>query len=82
MNACVSGKVVAGRALALEEVHRVEPQAVHTKIEPEAHDVEHGVLHTRVVEIQIRLVAEEAVPVERTGLGVPGPVAGLGVMKD
>ena len=36
----------------------------------------------RVVEIQVRLVAEEAMPVVRLGLRVPGPVGTLGVAED
>jgi hypothetical protein len=39
-------------------------------------------LHLEVVEVEVRLVAEEAVPVIRTGLIVPSPVRLLGIDKD
>ena len=52
------------RAFALDQVgHRVEPQAVDAAIEPEPHGLEHRLEHARVVEVEIRLVVEEAVPV-------------------
>ena len=36
----------------------------------------------RIVEIEVRLVREEAVPVERAGFRIPGPVRFLGVGED
>ena len=56
-------QVRARGALALDEIrHRVEPQAVDAVIEPEPHDLDHGPAHARVVEVQIGLMVEEAVP--------------------
>ena len=44
--------------------------------------VEHRLQHVRVVEVQVGLVAEEAVPVVGLRDRVPGPVGGLGVGED
>ena len=77
------GQVLVVGALALDQVgHRVEPQPVDAEVEPETHDLEHFLQHGRVVEVQVRLVRVEAVPVIRPGHRVPGPVAGLGVEED
>ena len=57
-------KVLAVGAVALEEVgHGVETEAVEPDVEPEAHDVEHHVLHLGVAVVEIGLMAEEAMPV-------------------
>ena len=76
-------EVLAGRAFALDQVrHRVEPHAVDAAIEPEAHDSDHRLEHRRVVEVQIGLVVEEAMPVVGAGGLVPRPVRLLGVGED
>ena len=60
------GQVLAVGALALEQVgHGVEPEAVEPEVEPEAQDLEHRLLDLGVVEVEVGLVAEEAVPVVR-----------------
>ena len=77
------GQVLADRALAFDQVgHGVEPQAVDAAVEPEPHDPDDRVEHRRVVEVQIRLVMEEAMPVVGLGGVVPAPVRGLGVGED
>src|SRR5262249_15603594 len=77
------GKVLAARSLALAEIgNRVEPEPVDAEIEPEMHRVEDRAHDMRTVEIQIRLVREEAVPIELAGDGIPGPVRLLGIGKD
>ena len=76
-------QVRAGRAVALDQVrHGIEPHAVDALVEPEAHHARHGFAHRRVVEIQIRLMREEAVPVVLTGHRIPRPVRSLGVAED
>ena len=76
-------QVLAVRPLLLVEVrHRVEPEAVEPEIEPEAQHLEHLVLHRRVLVVQVRLVAEEAVPVVLAAHGVVRPVRDLGVDED
>jgi hypothetical protein len=42
-------------------VERVEPEAVHPAIQPEPHDIEQGVLHRGVVDVELRLFLEELV---------------------
>ena len=76
-------QVLADRAFALDQVgHGVEAQAVDAAIEPEPHDPDHGVEDRRVVEIEIGLVVEEAMPVIGLGGVVPRPVRLLGVGED
>ena len=68
---------------ALHEVgDGVETQPVDAHVEPVAHHVEHRLEHLRIVEVEVGLVRVEAVPVERLGLFVPGPVRLLGVEED
>ena len=67
-------EVLADRPLALEEVRdRVTPEAVEPPVQPEAHGVQHLRLHGRVVVVEVRLVAEEPVPVGRPP--PPGPTS-------
>ena len=76
-------EVLAARPLALEEVgDGVAPEPVEALVEPEAHGVQHGRLDRRVVVVQIRLVAEEPVPVVRLRVRVPRPVGLLRVHED
>ncbi len=77
------GQVLAARALSLDEVgDRVEAEAVHPQLGPEAHHPDDLLEHPRVLEVEVRLVREEAVPVERARDRVPGPVGALGVRED
>ena len=77
------GQVLAVGALALVEVgHGVEPHAVDAHVEPEVHHLEHRLAHRRLVEVQVRLVGVEAVPVVGAGHRVPGPVRGFEVLED
>ena len=82
-NSWVCGQVLAVGALLLEEVgHGVEPEAVDAEVHPEPHDVEHRLLHGRVLEVEVGLVAEEPVPEELPPHRVEGPVGDLGVDED
>ena len=77
------GQVLAAGALALVEVRDgVQAQAVDAGLEPVVDDVEQGLGHARLVEVEVRLVAVEAVPEVGPGHGVPGPVGGLEVPED
>ena len=77
------GQVLAVGALALVEVRDgVEAEAVEPEVQPEAQDLEHRLLDLGVVEVEVGLVGEEAVPEVGAGLLVPGPVGGLGVGED
>ena len=76
-------KVLVRRAFALAQVRNcVEAEPVHAHVEPEAHGAEYRLQHLRVREVEIGLVAEEAVPVVALRELVPGPVRGLGVGED
>ena len=69
------GKVLTRRPFPLDEIrHGVHAKAVHAEIAPELHDLPHLFADSRIIEVQIGLVAEEAVPVILLGNGVPGPV--------
>ena len=66
------GEVLAVGAFALVEVgNRIEPQAVHAEAEPEVEEAEDGLAHVGRVEVQVRLVGVEAMPV--VGLGHADP---------
>ena len=70
-------------ALALAQIrHGIEPEPVDAGVEPAFHHLLDRADHARIVEIQVRLVREEAVPVIGAGLVVPGPVRLLGVGED
>ena len=76
-------EVLAVGALLLEQVgHGVEPEAVDAEVEPEPQDVEHRLLHGRVLVVEVGLVAEEPVPVVLLADRVEGPVGRLGVDED
>ncbi len=77
------GKVFVGRSVALAEIGNcVQAEAVDAGVEPALHDLANGADDARIVEVEIRLVREEAMPVIGLGFGVPGPVRFLGVGED
>ena len=76
-------QVLVAGAFALAEIgHGVEPEPVDAGIEPALHHLQHRPDHARIVEIEVRLVRKEAVPVIGAGFLVPGPVRLLGVGED
>jgi hypothetical protein len=76
-------QVLAARPVLLVKIrHGVEPQPVQAEVEPVVDDREHLLPDCRVVEVQVRLVAEEAVPVIGARDGIPRPVGRLGVGED
>ena len=78
-----AGQVLAVGALLLEQVgHCVQAEPVDAQVEPEPHHVDHRVADGRVLEVQIRLVREEAVPEVLLADRVEGPVGRLGVDED
>ena len=79
----MSPGVLAVRAFSLEEVgHGVTAESVQPQAEPEADDVQHLLLYSRVVVIEVGLVAEEAVPEILAGNGIKGPVRDFGIDED
>ena len=70
------GKILVVGSVALAQVwDRVEPEAVDPEVEPVPHDLDHRHEHARIVEVEVRLMREEAVP-------VIGPAAGSQVQFD
>ena len=77
------GQVLVVGALALHQVrHGIEPQPVDAEFQPVAQDGEHLLHHPRVVEVEVRLVRIEAVPVIRAGLVVESPVRAQRIDED
>ena len=77
------GQVLAVGARPLVQVgHGVEPEAVDPHVEPEPKGIEHRLVYRRVVVVEVRLVAVEAVPEVLLAHRVPGPVRRLGVDED
>ena len=60
----------------------VEAEAVEPEVEPETEDLEHRLLDLGALVVQIRLVAEEAVPVVLAANRIVRPVRGLRVDED
>ena len=77
------GEALAGGAVALDEVgNGIETEGIDAEVEPEAHGFEDFFEDGGVVEVEVGLVVEEAVPVERLRGVIPGPVGFFGVGKD
>ena len=55
------------------EIHRVEPEPVHVAVEPEFHDGKRPVLNFGIVEVEIRLLAQEIVEIELLPSRLPLP---------
>ena len=73
-------QILVVRALALDQIRDgVEAEPVDPHVEPETHDPQHRIHDFRIVEIQIGLVAEEAMPEIRLGDRIPGPVRAFGI---
>ncbi len=76
-------QVLAVGAFFFEQIRDgVQPEAVDAELEPEPQRADHRVLDGRVLEVQVGLVAEEAVPVVLAAHRVEGPVRLLGVDED
>ena len=70
---CAARRVAAQFAVVEVEVDDVEPVAVDAEVEPEAHRIQHRVLHRRVVEVQVGLAGQEVVQVVLAAPRVPLP---------
>jgi hypothetical protein len=76
-------QVLVIRAFAHAQIrHRVEPQRVDAEIEPELHDVDHGIDDGGVVVVEIGLVRKKPVPVVLAGDRIVRPVRFLRVGED
>jgi trehalose synthase len=77
------GDVFAGGPVAFDQVgNGVEAQAIDSHVHPEAHGVEYLFHDAGVIEVEIGLMGEEAMPVVLVSGVVPGPVRFFGVGKD
>ena len=77
------GEALAGGAVALDEVgDGVETEGIDAEVEPEAHGFEDFFEDGGVVEVEVGLVMEEAMPVEGFRGVVPGPVGFFCVGED
>ena len=77
------GEVFVVGALAFAQIrYGVQAQPVDAGVEPELYCLEDGVDDARVVEVQVRLVREETVPIVGLCLAIPGPVRDFRVRED
>ena len=67
------GRVVLQRRVVEVVVHRIQPKAIHTQLQPETHVGQQRVLHLPVVKVQVRLAGQEIVQVILHPPGVPAP---------
>src|SRR4029077_19992231 len=76
-------QIFAVRPLALVKIrHGIEPQTIDADPEPEIADFLDSSVHGRIVEVEIRLMRIEPVPVIRLRYRVPRPVRRLEVLKN
>jgi hypothetical protein len=77
------GQMLPGRPVPLVQVrHGIEAEAVEAEIQPEAHQIDHGVRHFGVLVVEVGLVVEETVPVVLLARVVPSPVGPLHIGED
>ena len=70
-------------SIALVEIgDGVETKPVDPDGQPEVERIEDCLVDRRVLEVEVWLVGEEAMPVVGVGHRIPGPVRGLGVLED
>ena len=76
-------QIFVNRAFSFAQIwHRVEAERIDPAVEPEGHHLQHGLEHSRVVVVQIRLMREEAVPVVLASHRVERPVRHLCIRED
>ena len=74
------GQVFVARPFALAQVgNRIQAEPVDADVEPELHRLENRLQDARIVEVEIGLMAEEAMPVMRLRDFVPCPIRLFGV---
>src|SRR6516225_2998342 len=75
-------KVFATGSVALNKVrNRVHPQPIDAHIQPVAHHLQDFLDHSGIIEVQIGLVREKAVPKILLGYRIPRPIGSLRVRK-
>ena len=77
------GQILAIGPFAFVQIrHRVQPESVDAEIEPEVDHFQNRLAHLRIVEIQIRLMRVETVPIVGFCDRIPGPVGCLEILED
>jgi len=67
------GGIVPELRVVHREIDGVEAEAVDAAVEPEAGDIEQGVLDLDIVQVQLGLLRQEIVQIVLAAAGVPGP---------
>ena len=67
------GRIIGERRIMHREVDRIEPEPVHTAIEPEPCGIEQFLLHRRMVAVELRLFLQEIVEVILLAARIPRP---------
>ncbi len=76
-------QVLAGRPFALEQIRNcVQAECVDTDVHPEIESLEKRLMDGRILEIEIGLMREEAMPVIGLGDRIPSPVRRLEILED
>ena len=76
-------EILTVRSIAFEKVrHRIEPEPVDSHIAPEIKHFEHRPPYLGILEVEIRLMRIEAVPVVILCDRVPRPVRGFKILED
>ena len=76
-------KVLVRRSFALEKIgDGIDAKTIDAMVEPKGDDVEDRFLNGGIIEVEIGLMAEEAMPVILPGDRIPGPVGRIGVIED
>src|SRR4051812_32380469 len=76
-------QVLADRALSLDQIrYGITPEPIHPLIKPKGHHLQHGLAQLGIIIIEVRLVAEESMPVILLCYRVPGPIGSFSVKKN
>src|SRR5579875_1485676 len=77
------GKILTARAFALVQIwNGVQPEAINAHPGPVIQNAHHSSPHQRTIEVQIRLMRKEPVPVIGLRDGVPTPVRRFKIFED
>ncbi len=76
-------QIFAVGAFALVEIgNRVQPHTIDARLQPIIDEAEQRLVHLRIVEIQVRLVRIEPVPVIRFRQRIPRPIRDFEILED
>jgi len=76
-------QILAAGPFTLNQIRRrVHAETIHAQVNPVLHRLEDGALHLRIVEVQIGLVAKEAMPEVLPAYRVEAPVRRLRIEEN